>query len=356
MSLTTLAATLADLAGCGAAAHRRPSPPPGLGELGDTFIAWMTWILRVCGVAGLMACGVMMAVGRRNRSAMAADGAAGIPWVLGGLTLGAVAAADRRVHPARLRRRAMTIDVIAAARRRTRRLLLVVGRDRRWCSSLRCIPPACTSTPRLDDRPATADLGRHAQRRQPAAAGGGAAGRRDLDDGGRGGAAGLGHRRPAATASDGLAAGFAHTPAGAVLAAVHLLVRTTPQVGLGRVRTDPARPGGRRARRRDARRRRRRLPRSSAASRHGRPGRVAAGRAGRRPAGRLHRHSGRASTCSPSPSTPPAPPGSPPPRRGGLDRRRLGAGRAAATAGGTARSRAVTPAQAAAYPPLAPGR
>jgi hypothetical protein len=69
-----------------------PSPPPGLGALGDTFISWMTWILRVCGVAGLMACGIMMAVGRRNRSAMAADGAAGIPWVLGGLTLGAVAA------------------------------------------------------------------------------------------------------------------------------------------------------------------------------------------------------------------------------------------------------------------------
>ena len=30
---------------------------------------------------------------------------------------------------------------------------------------------------------------------------------------------------------DGLAAGFSHTPAGAVLAAVHLLVRTSPQVG-----------------------------------------------------------------------------------------------------------------------------
>ncbi len=39
-----------------------------------------------------MACGVMMAVGRRNRSSMAADGAAGIPWVLGGLTFGAIAA------------------------------------------------------------------------------------------------------------------------------------------------------------------------------------------------------------------------------------------------------------------------
>jgi hypothetical protein len=69
-----------------------PSPPPGLDVLGDTFISWMKWILRLCGFAGLMACGIMMAVGRRNRSAMAADGAAGIPWVLGGLTVGAIGA------------------------------------------------------------------------------------------------------------------------------------------------------------------------------------------------------------------------------------------------------------------------
>jgi len=40
-----------------------------------------------------MVCGIMMAVGRRNRSSFAADGAAGIPWVLGGLTLGVIAAA-----------------------------------------------------------------------------------------------------------------------------------------------------------------------------------------------------------------------------------------------------------------------
>jgi hypothetical protein len=29
----------------------------------------------------------MMALGRRNRSSLAADGATGIPWVLAGLTL-----------------------------------------------------------------------------------------------------------------------------------------------------------------------------------------------------------------------------------------------------------------------------
>jgi hypothetical protein len=98
MSMHALVGTVADLADLAGLVDLAPvptpppSPPPGLGQLGDTFISWMTWILRVCGVGGLMACGIMMAVGRRNRSAMAADGAAGIPWVLGGLTLGAVAA------------------------------------------------------------------------------------------------------------------------------------------------------------------------------------------------------------------------------------------------------------------------
>jgi hypothetical protein len=69
-----------------------PAAPPGLDDLGNTFIGWMKWVLIVCGVAGLLTWGIMMTVGRRNRSAFAADGAAGIPWVLGGLTLGAIAA------------------------------------------------------------------------------------------------------------------------------------------------------------------------------------------------------------------------------------------------------------------------
>jgi len=70
-----------------------PVAPPGLEEVGDTVIAWLKWILVVCGVGGLVVCGIMMTIGRRNRSAMAADGASGIPWVLGGLTCGVVAAA-----------------------------------------------------------------------------------------------------------------------------------------------------------------------------------------------------------------------------------------------------------------------
>lgn len=69
-----------------------PTPPPGLDAVGNLFIGWMKWILILAGVGGLLVCGIMMAVGRRNRSAFAADGAAGIPWVLAGLTCGAVAA------------------------------------------------------------------------------------------------------------------------------------------------------------------------------------------------------------------------------------------------------------------------
>ncbi len=84
---------MAELAGQFLAAPTPPpAAPPGLSTLGDTFIGWMKWVLILCGVGGLLACGIMMTVGRRNRSAFAADGAAGIPWVLGGLTLGAVAA------------------------------------------------------------------------------------------------------------------------------------------------------------------------------------------------------------------------------------------------------------------------
>ncbi|AEV86817.1 hypothetical protein ACWT_5799 [Actinoplanes sp. SE50] len=67
-------------------------PVPGLETLGPQIVGYMKWILILCGVGGLVACGIMMTVGRRNRSAMASDGAAGIPWVIGGLMLGGMSA------------------------------------------------------------------------------------------------------------------------------------------------------------------------------------------------------------------------------------------------------------------------
>jgi hypothetical protein len=64
-----------------------PVAPPGLARRVDTLLAWWKWGSLVAGVFGLIACGAMMVIGRRNRSNLAADGATGIPWVLAGLTL-----------------------------------------------------------------------------------------------------------------------------------------------------------------------------------------------------------------------------------------------------------------------------
>jgi hypothetical protein len=70
-----------------------PQAPPGLTGPVTTIIAWGKWGVLVCGVAGLLMCAGKMAIGHRNRATFAADGATGVPWVLGGLSLAAVAAA-----------------------------------------------------------------------------------------------------------------------------------------------------------------------------------------------------------------------------------------------------------------------
>jgi hypothetical protein len=69
-----------------------PVAPGGLAELGTTLISWLMWVAMIAGFGGLLWCGIMMAIGRRNRSAMAADGATGIPWVIAGLSTVAFAA------------------------------------------------------------------------------------------------------------------------------------------------------------------------------------------------------------------------------------------------------------------------
>ena len=69
-----------------------PQAPPGLTAPVTTIIAWGKWGVLVCGVAGLLICAGKMAIGHRNRATFAADGATGVPWVLGGLSLAAVAA------------------------------------------------------------------------------------------------------------------------------------------------------------------------------------------------------------------------------------------------------------------------
>jgi hypothetical protein len=64
-----------------------PSAPPGLSNTVSTLLGWWKWGAMIAGIFGLVGCGAMMAIGRRNRSTLAADGASGIPWVLAGLTL-----------------------------------------------------------------------------------------------------------------------------------------------------------------------------------------------------------------------------------------------------------------------------
>lgn len=80
-------------AGAVSAPNPPPAPPPGLDATANTFLGWLKWGGLVCGVLGLGICGIMMMVGRRNRSSTAVDGASGIPWVLGGLTVMSFASA-----------------------------------------------------------------------------------------------------------------------------------------------------------------------------------------------------------------------------------------------------------------------
>jgi len=95
MSALTLALAAHDLAAIQqhlsglSAGVPNPAPiaPPGLASRVNTLLAWWKWGALVAGVFGLVGCGAMMAIGRRNRSNLAADGATGIPWVLAGLTL-----------------------------------------------------------------------------------------------------------------------------------------------------------------------------------------------------------------------------------------------------------------------------
>lgn len=64
-----------------------PVAPPGMAEPAAQLLGWLKWTGIVAGLVGFGMCAIMMILGRRNRSNMAVDGASGIPWVLGGLSL-----------------------------------------------------------------------------------------------------------------------------------------------------------------------------------------------------------------------------------------------------------------------------
>jgi hypothetical protein len=65
-----------------------PQAPPGqLAAATNTLLGWMKWGGLVGAVGALIAAGIAMAVGRRNRNNMAIEGAISIPWVVGGLAM-----------------------------------------------------------------------------------------------------------------------------------------------------------------------------------------------------------------------------------------------------------------------------
>lgn len=69
-----------------------PQVPSGMAEPVNQIIGWGKWIVMALGVIGLLFCAGQMIMGRKNRHQMAADGATGVPWVIGGVSLIALAA------------------------------------------------------------------------------------------------------------------------------------------------------------------------------------------------------------------------------------------------------------------------
>lgn len=80
--MTALVARLAQ-----AVPDPQPAPPPGLESLGQQVVDWAFWIAIIAALVGFALVAIKMAIGQRGRSQMAADGASGIPWVVGALFL-----------------------------------------------------------------------------------------------------------------------------------------------------------------------------------------------------------------------------------------------------------------------------
>ncbi|GAA2105659.1 hypothetical protein GCM10009801_81870 [Streptomyces albiaxialis] len=69
-----------------------PEAPPGMENVLPEWVGWGKWFAIGAGILGLIACGIMMMVGRRNRGHMSAEGAVGALWVIAGLSVVALAA------------------------------------------------------------------------------------------------------------------------------------------------------------------------------------------------------------------------------------------------------------------------
>ncbi|MEU0670889.1 hypothetical protein ABZ508_34200 [Streptomyces lavendulocolor] len=69
-----------------------PKSPPGMETIMPEWVGWAKYFAIGAGILGIIACGIMMMVGRRNRSHLSAEGANGLLWVLGGLSVVTLAA------------------------------------------------------------------------------------------------------------------------------------------------------------------------------------------------------------------------------------------------------------------------
>lgn len=69
----------------------KPEAPPGMEKVFGGWVGWAKWIAVMSGILGLIACGIMMMLGRRNRSHLAAEGASGIVWVIAGISVASLA-------------------------------------------------------------------------------------------------------------------------------------------------------------------------------------------------------------------------------------------------------------------------
>lgn len=67
------------------------APTPELGQVVSDWVGYAKYFALAAGMIGLFVCALMMAIGRRNRSHMAGEGLAGVPWVMAGITLVALA-------------------------------------------------------------------------------------------------------------------------------------------------------------------------------------------------------------------------------------------------------------------------
>ena len=79
--------------GGGVPSQPTPQAPPGIDGFATQVLGWIAWATGFCAVGSLMYVGIMMMVGRRNRSQMAADGLAGLPWIIAGLIVASPASA-----------------------------------------------------------------------------------------------------------------------------------------------------------------------------------------------------------------------------------------------------------------------